>query len=407
MTLIAIIAIVVVAIFVSTPTTSTAPDFEVKDIDYQIVNMTGLRGKVVLLDFFYIDCEGCKIVTANLKQIEPAYGDDFRVISVDTLPALDTVAELRAFRDRENITWQIVQDNDTIAQKYGVGVTLPHVIIVDRNGVVTWNWMATGPLNPGSNKADLEREISRALAGTAIPTTVAQASVFSLTILAALGSFFSPCSFPLLPGYMAYYLGIDAEAKTKPSTKTAAYRGFLAAIGMILIYGIIAAIVFAAATAAANIVPWLGPAVGVILIFLGALTLTPLQYHKLVEPFSKLRQKIFPAKEGEERKPRIGTKMFAYGVGYGAAGFACVAPPFIAAVINASVYGNWIYGVLVVVIYSVIVIALMVAITILLSEAGQAAVRKMNRYVNVIKKVSGIALIIAGVYLLYFWYISQ
>jgi cytochrome c biogenesis protein CcdA len=103
----------------------------------------------------------------------------------------------------------------------------------------------------------------------------------------------------------------------------------------------------------------------------------------------------------------VGPKMFAYGVGYGAAGFACVAPPFIAAILNASIYGNIMFGVLVLVIYSAIVIALMIAITVLLSEAGQAAVRKMNRYVNVIKKISGIALIIAGVYLIWFWYVSQ
>jgi len=64
-------------------------------------------------------------------------------------------------------------------------------------------------------------------------------------------------------------------------------------------------------------------------------------------------------------------------------------------------------GVFVLVIYAAIVIALMIAITVLLSEAGQAAVKKMNRYVNVIKKISGIALIIAGIYLVWFWYISQ
>jgi len=407
LTLIVIIAIVVVAIFVSTPTTSTAPDFEITDIDNQIINLSSLRGKVVVLDFFSIDCEGCKLITKNLREIIPLHGGDLKVISVDILPLYDTVPELIVYRDMEGITWQIAQDADNLAGNYGVGTTLPHVIIVDRKGVVTWNWVASGPLDPGANKADMEREISKALAGTAIPTSIAQASVFSLTILAALGSFFSPCSFPLLPGYMAYYLGIDSQSKTKPSTKTAASRGFVTAIGIILIYGIIAAIVFLAASAASAFVPFLGPIVGVILIFLGILTLTPLQYHKLVEPFHRLREKIFPSKTGAEKQPSVGIKMFAYGVGYGAAGFACVAPPFIAAVINASIYGNWMYGVLVVVIYSVIVIALMVAITIMLSEAGQAAVKKMNRYVNVIKKISGVALIIAGAYLLYFWYISQ
>ena len=405
-TLIMAIAIVAVAIIYTAPRTSTAPDFHLRDIFDQEIAMNGLRGKVVVLDFMYILCEGCKIVTDNLQQIIPLYSSDLVIISIDIIPT-ESDAALQSYRTSENITWQVASDTDSVASKYGVGASLPHVIIVDKNGKVTWNWLATGPINPGAQKADMQKAIDEAMNSVALPTSVAQTSVGALAILAAIGSFFSPCSFPLLPGYMAYYLGADAESKQKPTMKTAAGRGFLAALGMILFYGIVAAIVLPLGFTAAAFLPFLGPVVGVILIVLGALTLTPLQYHKIIEPFRRLRQRIFPAKEEAEQKQRMGVKMFAYGVGYGAAGFACVAPPFIAAILNATIYGSILYGLLVLVVYSVIVIALMIAITILLSEAGQAAVKKMNRYVNVIKKVSGIALIIAGAYLLYFWYISN
>ncbi len=406
--LILITAVVVVAavIVVASPKTSTAPDFSVTDTEGANITLSGLRGKVVLIDFMYINCEGCKVVTANLVELKPSYGDDLVIISIDILPQIDSNSLIQAYKQTASVTWQVARDTDSIQGKYGVS-TLPHVVIVDKNGVLSWNWIAGGPLDKTGQRIDMQRAIDSALAGTALPTTIAQTSVGALAILAAIGSFFSPCSFPLLPGYMAYYLGIDAESKQKPSTATAAGRGFLAALGMIVVYGIIALIVFAIGYAAASFVSFLGPTIGVILITLGILTLTPLQYHKIIVPFQRLRQKIWPTKEGDEQKGATGAKLFAYGVGYGAAGFACVAPPFIAAVLNATIYGSILYGLLVLVVYSVIVIALMIAITILLTEAGQAAVKKMNRYVNVIKKISGIALIIAGSYLLYFWWVSN
>ncbi len=406
-TLITAIVVLLVVIIAFSPQVTTAPEFTLTDVDGQELKLIDLRSHVVVLDFMYIACEGCKPVTQNLKDLVPSYGNELVVISVDIVPT-DSEDMLRQYRDYESIIWHIARDTDSLGSKYGVGSSVPAVVIIDGNGVVTWNWKAIGPFDPGSQKAEMDSAILSAISGSATPMSVAQVSVPALAILAALGSFFSPCSFPLLPGYMAYYLGLDAQSKQRPSTLVAASRGFFASIGMILVYGIIAIVVFAVGYSAAASVQYLGPIVGGILVFLGALTLSNLQYHKFVEPFRKLRQKIFPKKEGDEAKDiGIGAKMFGYGVGYGAAGFACVAPPFIAAVLNATIYGSIFYGILVLVIYSALVIALMIAITILLTEAGQIAIQKMNKYVNVIKKVSGIALIIAGAYLIYYYFATR
>ena len=407
--ILAIVAVTVTIIFTS-PRTSTAPDFTLRDSEGGNFTLSAMRGKVVLIDFMYINCESCKIVANNLILLKPSYGDDLVLLSVDILPDIDSDSAIQLYKTTHvpPITWPVARDvGYVVKNNYGVTQSLPHVVVVDKNGVVTWNWIASGPVTPNGQREDMQRAIDGAMSGTAVPTTVAQGSVGALAILAAIGSFFSPCSFPLLPGYMAYYLGIDAESKKKPTITTATGRGFLVGLGMILVYGIIAIVVFAVGYAASGFIGYLGPTVGVILVSLGILTFTPLQYHAIIKPFQTLRQKIWPTKEGEEHKTTTGVKLFAYGVGYGAAGFACVAPLFIAAVLNAAFYGSILYGILVLLVYSVIVIALMIAITIILTEAGQAAVKKMNRYVNLIKKVSGIALIIAGSYLLYFWWISR
>jgi len=404
--LILVVVLILTAITLLSPKTSIAPDFHIHNIvdDSDLILSSYRNNKVVVLDFMSLSCDSCKLITQNLVDISPPFSDDLQIISIDIVLS-DRRDDLIAYVSTYQITWPVALDTDTLNMRYDVSSVLPKVVIVDKNGGISWVFQPIGGFDPGAQKEEMSEQISAAISGTSGSATVAQMSVFSLAILAAVGSFFSPCSFPLLPGYLAYYLGLDAGSKEKPSTRTAAGRGFLAALGMLLVYGIVAIIVFAIGFSAAAFVGSLGLYVGVILIFLGALTLTPLQYHKLVEPFRKLKQKIFPTKEGKE--VGIGTKMFAYGVGYGAAGFACVAPPFIAAILSASIYGNVLLGVFVLVIYAAIVIALMIAITVLLSEAGQAAVKKMNRYVNVIKKISGIALIIAGIYLVWFWYISQ
>jgi len=117
----------------------------------------------------------------------------------------------------------------------------------------------------------------------------------------------------------------------------------------------------------------------------------------------KLRARLF----GEtEQSPRFYLSLFSYGAGYGAAGFGCVAAPFIAAVLFATTVGGALMGALAFLVYAVIVIVLMVALTITLSIVGDAAVKKLNKYTETIKKISAVVLIVAGIYLLYFFWSS-
>ena len=48
--------------------------------------------------------------------------------------------------------------------------------------------------------------------------------------------------------------------------------------------------------------------------------------------------------------------------------------------------------------------SIMIVVTFVLATLGQAALKKINRYTETIKKVSAVVLIIAGVYLVYYWY---
>ena len=136
---------------------------------------------------------------------------------------------------------------------------------------------------------------------------------------------------------------------------------------------------------------------------MGAVMFTAVQYNWLVNPFRNVRQKLFPKWTPNQARTVQG-KLFSYGVGYGAAGFGCVAPPFIAAILGATVIGGLPAGIAVLGVYAGVVILLMAVITVVLATVGQAAVKKMNRYTELIKKVSAAVLIVAGAYLIYYWY---
>jgi len=144
---------------------------------------------------------------------------------------------------------------------------------------------------------------------------------------------------------------------------------------------------------------------GVVLITFGILALLPFQYHWLTRPFIALKNKI-AAQFGGKWQPGTRTKLFAFGAGYGAAGFACVAPPFIGAVLNASALGAPDQAFLGLGLYVAIVIALMVSVTVALHVAGDRALKKIRAWSAAMKYVSAAALIIAGGYLLYLFYVA-
>src|SRR5207249_4149310 len=237
--------------------------------------------------------------------------------------------------------------------------------VIDKAGYVTEDWEPPLGFTSQTVTTDIGAALRSAIAGSASAINLTALSIPALLVIAALLSFFSPCSFPVLPAFMSFYLNLDSKGGTdpakKPTTKTAAGRGFIASLGIVTVYGIIALVVFAAGFAAQAVLPWISPVVGVVLIAFGILTLLPYQYHFLTRPFIALKKAI-AARFGGKSEPSVGTKLFAFGAGYGAAGFACVAPPFIGAVLNASALGRPQDALLGLALYVIIVIVTMIGV---------------------------------------------
>ncbi|MEE9116775.1 MAG: cytochrome c biogenesis protein CcdA [Thermoplasmata archaeon] len=401
-----IVALVIVAILYGTlsmgalsGTVEPIEDFSLIDIHGTPWNLSDHSDKVVVLDFMAISCPPCEKVRQSLVvAIEDFTEDEVEIISVAVGP--DTDLELRGYQVERGVEWTIARDTVDLVNQFGVA-QLPKVVVIDKDGYATFETS----VDEGPSK--FRSEIDAALEGTAKPISIAQLSIFATGAFMGIAVYFSPCSFPMLPGFISFYLSTETTAEKKKSVRTILSSGIIAGFGIVLVFLIIGLIALSLGEAVnlGDYLIYMGPTVAVILIILGALMLTNLQYHLLIRPFQKLRAKIFGEKTpGEEDQTGYYTKLFSYGVGYGAAATACTAPLFIAILLAALVAGSFVDGLVILLMFSITILLLMTSITLLLSVFGQESVQKLAAHTDTIKKISGVILVIVGTYLLYYYY---
>ena len=136
-----------------------AVDFEKRALNGQTVKLSGLRGKVVLVDFWASWCEPCKKelpLLGTLAQKLKAKGIEIVTVNID-----DKKENAEAFLRAHNLAaLTVVHDADkSIVGKYEPP-KMPSSFVVDKNGVVR---QVNAGFDPG-DEAKIEKELT-ALAG--------------------------------------------------------------------------------------------------------------------------------------------------------------------------------------------------------------------------------------------------
>lgn len=223
---------------------------------------------------------------------------------------------------------------------------------------------------------------------------------FSLGII----TFFSPCAFPMLPGYISYYLGLkNNNTILKTSKKNRIFNiikdgvigGIFCALGVILILIIIGISISFFGIFIRNIIKenliQFNLFVGIVLIFMGLIMLTN---YNLKLPFK--------IKNAPKMKGYVG--LFFYGILYSLVSISCVIPLFIGLMIRAINSSSILEGILVFLSYSIGLSILLIMITILVSGAKITIVKKINTMLPKIQKIGSIILIFVGIWILYYYY---
>ncbi len=225
----------------------------------------------------------------------------------------------------------------------------------------------------------------------------------SLAFLAGVASFFSPCSFPLLPGYMSYYLTIEeGNPGGSASLKRSVYLGIIAALGILLFYAFSGALLWVFGKAVQDYLAALNPVVGVIIIFLGVALLTNRSFG--LGPLGQLTSSL-QTNGGIGAQTRPEKNVFLFGAGYGIAASGCTAPIFLGIVV-ASLPGGPSSVVSSVLFYSLGMGLLMVVSTVLVGMSKESLIRRMRTSSVAIKKASGAVLVVVGLALIYIYLTS-
>jgi peroxiredoxin len=119
----------------------TAPGFEVKSIDGESLRLADLKGKVVILNFWFIGCAPCRVEMPGLnKLIEEFKSEGIVFIGF----ALDDEGHLRDFLKKNPFKYKIVAGSSYIAKQYGVSAFPTHVLI-NKQGQIEFTMTGGSP----------------------------------------------------------------------------------------------------------------------------------------------------------------------------------------------------------------------------------------------------------------------
>ncbi len=210
----------------------------------------------------------------------------------------------------------------------------------------------------------------------------------------------SPCGIAMLPAYVSLFLGAGEESFQTQSpirrgTRALTMSGVVT-LGFVAFFGIIGAILSAGGQFVVTYIPWVAVLIGVALILLGIYLLAG--GHLYTNLLARLAGRL--GKNGE-----VGIRGFLiFGIAYGIAALSCTLPVFLVVVGSALTMKGFTSGLLQFVSYALgmgFVIAIVTIGTALFKEAVS---RWLHRLVPVVARLSGLLLIFAGGYILYFWF---
>lgn len=232
---------------------------------------------------------------------------------------------------------------------------------------------------------------------TDLPVNTRVALAFS----AGVATFFAPCAYPLLPGYVAYFLGSEDDASPTrtdgPFPVTALSRLRRVAVvagvtsaGFFVVYALLAGVIAAAGASALPLqqISVLELIVGAALIALGvAMALGRVEMGQL--------HVALP-----ERRRSVGG-YFAFGVVYAAAAAGCAAPVFVGVATFAVSAASPGLAAAMFIAYALGMVLLMFLVTALAALGRETLLRGLSSRSDLLTRLAGVVIAAAGVVQIY------
>ena len=404
-------------------------------IEAGLVNETGWfnlnehRGSIIILDLLAHDCSNCHAVQAHIEdkmdewhEMANSSGKNLKIFGYGSYyyESLDYLNESSGAYTVPlyptgigSAEAAILEDGTTTdpVRLFTTGGTgqIPVVMILDEEGYII-ETQATG--TPADKWRGFEGVLETALTedmeetfgsriGWEEPETSFTA-VFVLGLILSILVYFSPCAFPVLPGFISYYLSLGAredeliaQEKLKTRMPSSFNIGVLSGLGMWTFFGIIGivALLMGEAFAKSGIIHYIAIFIAILLIVLGSMMLLGITSH-VMGFVQKWVDKYSTTEADDTFTPR--RNMYLYGIGYAAASIDCTAAAVLPFVVFLSTLGTsaiafGIAGLM------VGLLVLMVAVTMLVGMGRQVMINFLRRATGHIKMIGSWMMIMAGV----------
>jgi len=405
------------------------------DVEAGLVNETGWfnlnehRGSIIIFDMMAHDCSNCHAVQDYIEaemdgwhQLANDSGKSLKIFGygsyyyegIDYLNESSGAYTVPLYpTGHGSLQAAVLEDGSTTdpVRLFTTGGTgqIPVVMILDEEGYII-ETQATG--TPADFWEGFDNVLTTALTEDITETMGSRigweepetsfTAVFALGLILSILVYFSPCAFPVLPGFISYYLSLGAredeliaEEKIKTPMPSSFNIGVLSGLGMWTFFGIIGivALLMGEAFAKSGIIHYIAIFIAILLIVLGSMMLLGITSH-VMGFVQKWVDKYSTTEADETFTPR--RNMYLYGIGYAAASIDCTAAAVLPFVVFLSTLGTTaiafgIAGLM------VGLLVLMIAVTMLVGMGRQVMINFLRRATGHIKMIGSWMMIMAGV----------
>lgn len=113
-----------------------APDFELATTSGEIIRLSELRGKAIILNFWASWCPPCRAEMPAIEAVHQAYQDQGLVVLGINATNQDQVSQVNEYTDKLELSFQILFDTSGIAQDVYAVSALPTTYFIDREGII-------------------------------------------------------------------------------------------------------------------------------------------------------------------------------------------------------------------------------------------------------------------------------
>jgi len=131
-----------------------APDFQFQGSDEQLVSISDLKGKPILINFWQVRCPPCRSEMPHIQQFYDEQPGDEVVLLVINIG--ESSSQVTQFMQSEGFSFPVLLDTEgNIAQQYNI-MAIPTTFLIDTSGII--QEIKVGPFQ---SQAEIENSLSR------------------------------------------------------------------------------------------------------------------------------------------------------------------------------------------------------------------------------------------------------